>query len=160
MNIDQKKYLLTKEGISKLKEELNHLINVKRPEVIKSIQEAREQGDLSENADYDAAKNTQHEIEKRIEEIHEILNYAEIIKTKKSDELKVKVGSTVTIYDSSERKESEYEIVGEVEADPDHNKISNLSPLAKAILNKTVGTQVEIHGVEEPYKIKILKITY
>jgi transcription elongation factor GreA len=158
--MDQKKYLLTKEGIDKLKEELNHLVSVKRPEVIKLIQEAREQGDLSENADYDAAKNSQREIEKRIEEIHEILNHAEIIKTKKSDELKIKVGSLVTIYDSSEKKENTYEIVGEVEADPNHNKISNLSPLAKAMLNKTVGAQVEIHGVEEPYKIKILKIEH
>ncbi|MDR2823553.1 MAG: transcription elongation factor GreA [Mycoplasmataceae bacterium] len=156
--MEQKQYLLTQDGIDKLKEELRNLIDNKRPDVIKLIQEAREQGDLSENADYDAAKNLQAEIEGRIKEIQEILNYAQVIKEEKTDTRKVKVGSKVTIHDASEKSDFTYEIVGEVEADPDHNKISNLSPLSKAILNKTVGTTVEVHGVEEPYKIKILKI--
>jgi len=157
--MEQEKYLLTQEGIDRLNDELRNLIDVRRPAVIKLIQEAREQGDLSENADYDAAKNSQAEIEGRIKEIQNILNYAEIIKDDATtDTKKVKVGSRVTIFDLSEQKNFTYDIVGEIEADPDNNKISNLSPLAKAILNKPIYSTVEIHGVEDPYKIKIIKI--
>lgn len=156
---EQKKYLLSKEGIEKLEAELRELIDVKRPAVIKLIQEAREQGDLSENADYDAAKNQQAEIEGRIKEVQEILNYAEVIEDQPKDvNARVKIGSKVQIYDFAEKTSFTYEIVGEVEADPDNNKISNLSPLAKAILNKTIGTTVEVHGVENPYKVKVEKI--
>ncbi len=156
---EQKKYLLSQEGIDKLKAELRELIDVKRPSVIKLIQEAREQGDLSENADYDAAKNQQAEIEGRIKEVQEILNYAQVIEDQPKDSnARVKIGSKVEIYDFTEKKSFIYEIVGEVEADPDINKISNQSPLAKAILNKTIGSTVEVHGVEDPYKVKIEKI--
>ncbi|MDR2369823.1 MAG: transcription elongation factor GreA [Mycoplasmataceae bacterium] len=156
--MEQQKSLLTNEGKEKLERELRDLIDIKRPEIIKSIQEAREQGDLSENADYDAAKNRQAEIEGRIQEIQTILDHAEIIVENANDDRKVKVGSKVTIQDLSENTEHIYEIVGEVEANPDQNKISNLSPLAKSIINKTIGTTVEVHGVEESYKIKIKKI--
>jgi transcription elongation factor GreA len=158
--MEQKKYFLTESGIKKLKDELEILIEVKRPEIIKAIKEAREQGDLSENADYDAAKNTQGEIEKRIKEIQDILNYAEIINEDKTSLTKVKVGSKVTIFDFSDKHNYTYEIVGEIEADPNQNKISNLSPLAKVILDKPVNSVVEVHGVEEPYKIKIVKIQH
>jgi transcription elongation factor GreA len=158
---EQKKFLLTQEGVDKLKEELRVLIDVKRPQIIKTIQEARDQGDLSENADYDAAKNNQAEFEGRIKEINEILNYAQIIEDQPVDYSKrVKVGSKVTIHDLSDGKNFTYEIVGEVEANPEENKISNQSPLAKAILNKTVGVTTEIHGVEEPYRVKIVRIEY
>ncbi|MDR3330587.1 MAG: transcription elongation factor GreA [Mycoplasmataceae bacterium] len=156
--MEQQKSLITQEGKEKLEKELRELIDTKRPDIIKSIQEAREQGDLSENADYDAAKNRQAEIEGRIKEIQSILDHVEIITEDAKDDRKVKVGSTVTILDLSENKDYTYNIVGEVEADPNANKISNLSPLAKSILNKTVGTTVEVHGVEDPYKIKIKKI--
>lgn len=156
---EQKKFILSKEGVEKLEAELRELINVKRPTIIKLIQEAREQGDLSENADYDAAKNQQAEIEGRIKEIQNILNYAEVIENQpKNVNARVKIGSKVEIYDFAEKKNFTYEIVGEVEADPDNNKISNLSPLAKAVLNKTIGTTVEVHGVEDPYKVKIENI--
>lgn len=156
---EQKKYLLSKEGIEKLEAELKELINVKRPAVIKAIQEAREQGDLSENADYDAAKNQQAEIEGRIKEVQDILNYAQVIEDQpKEANARVKIGSKVQIFDFSEKESFTYEIVGEVEADPDNNKISNMSPLAKAILNKSIGATVEVHGVENPYKVKIEKI--
>lgn len=158
--MEQKKYFLTESGIEKLKEELKNLIDVRRPEIIKAIKEAREQGDLSENADYDAAKNSQGEIENRINEIQDILNYATIIDESKSSITKVKVGSKVTIYDFSDKHNYTYEIVGEIESDPDQNKISNLSPLAKAVLNKTVDTVAEVHGVEKPYKVKIVKIQH
>ncbi|MDR1234651.1 MAG: transcription elongation factor GreA [Mycoplasmataceae bacterium] len=156
--MEQQKNLLTQDGKEKLEHELRELIDTKRPAIIKAIQEAREQGDLSENADYDAAKNRQAEIEGRIKEIQSILDRAEIIVETTKDDRKVKVGSKVTILDLSENEDYTYEIVGEVEADPDQNKISNLSPLAKSILNKTVGTTVEVHGIEDSYKIKIKKI--
>ena len=158
-NINQKN-LLTKEGVNRLNAELRELIDEKRPAIIKTIQEAREQGDLSENADYTAAKNEQGEIEKRIQEIKDILaNYELISENKNNDENeKVKVGSKVKLLDLSDDEEVTYEIVGEVEADPDNNKISNQSPLAQAILGKTVKSIVEVRNIDNPYKVKILKI--
>ena len=158
-NINQKT-LLTREGVNKLNAELRELIDEKRPAIIKAIQEAREQGDLSENADYTAAKNEQGEIEKRIQEIKDILaNYELISDTKNNDQNeKVKIGSKVKLLDLFDNEEVTYEIVGEVEADPDNNKISNQSPLAQAILGKTVKSIVEVRNIDNPYKVKILKI--
>ena len=123
------KILLSEEGLEKLNAELRELIDVKRPEIIKAIQEAREQGDLSENADYDAAKNQQGEIEKRIQEIKNILTNYELINEANdtTSNEKVKVGSKVKILDLSDNEEYEYEIVGEVEADPDNNKIGQIA---------------------------------
>ncbi|MBQ6280190.1 MAG: transcription elongation factor GreA [Mycoplasma sp.] len=154
------KTLLTEEGLNKLNAELRELIDEKRPTIIKAIQEAREQGDLSENADYAAAKNEQGEIEKRIQEIKDILSNYELISEVKDDTSneKVKVGSKVKLLDLSNNEEVTYEIVGEVEADPDNNKISNQSPLAQAILGKNVKTIVEIRNIDDHYKVKILKI--
>ena len=154
------KVLLTKEKVTELKKELERLIQEERPKVIKAIQEAREQGDLSENADYDAAKNRQAEIEAKIKETQAILDHAEIIDDSKAKKVnKVKVGTKVKILDMSDDETYEYAIVGEVEADPDQDKISNVSPLAMAILEKDEGEIVEIKGVEKPYKVKILKIS-
>ena len=154
------KILLSEEGLEKLNAELRELIDVKRPEIIKAIQEAREQGDLSENADYDAAKNQQGEIEKRIQEIKNILTNYELINEANdtTSNEKVKVGSKVKILDLSDNKEYEYEIVGEVEADPDNNKISNMSPLAQALLGRGVEAVVEVRNIDNPYRVKILKI--
>ncbi|AIV03598.1 transcription elongation factor GreA [Candidatus Malacoplasma girerdii] len=157
--IEQNKILLSRDGLKKVQSELRELIDVKRPAIIKAIQEAREQGDLSENADYDAAKNQQGEIENRIAELKNIINKAEIIEENTSTTgTKVKIGSRVQILDLSDNEYYTYHIVGEVEADPDNNKISNQSPLAKSMLNKSVSSTIEVHGVENPYKIKILKI--
>lgn len=155
------KILLTKEKEAEIKKELERLIQEERPKVIKAIQEAREQGDLSENADYDAAKNRQAEIEARIKEYENILNFAEIIDEKSSKKVvnKVKVGTKIKILDLSDDETYEYAIVGEVEADPDQDKISNVSPLAMAVLDHEEGQIVEIKGVEKPYKVKILKIS-
>ncbi|MDR0825711.1 MAG: transcription elongation factor GreA [Mycoplasmataceae bacterium] len=155
--MENQKNLITSEGKERLQKELRFLIDVERTKNLKALQEAREQGDLSENADYDATKNRQAEIEGRIKEIQSILDHAEIIKESKDDR-RVKVGSTVTYTDLDSNKKETYEIVGEVEADAINNKISNRSPLAKAIMGKTVGAVVEIHGIEQPYKIKITEI--
>lgn len=153
------KYLLTEQGRKNLEEELRHLVDVRRPEVIKLIQEAREQGDLSENADYDAAKASQGEIESRIKEIQEILSNIEIIKESKSSEkLIVKIGTIVQIFDHQDKQKYEYEIVGAIESDPSKKKISNESPLAKAIMGKKEGDVCEIRGIEFPYNVTIKKI--
>jgi len=154
------KILLTKDKRDEIKKQYEHLINVDRPAVIKAIQEAREQGDLSENADYDAAKNRQAEIEAKIQELEHILNHAEIIDDKSSKKFNVvKVGTTVELVDLSNDEVVECSIVGEVEADPSQGKISNVCPLALAILGHSVDDIVEIKGIEKPYKAKITKIS-
>ena len=158
---DNVKYVVEtpKERADTLKVELKDLITVKSPEIIKQIQDAREQGDLSENADYDSAKNEQARLEWRIQEIEEILNRYEIIRESSSNKKIVSIGSTVKFKDLSDNKEYEYEICGSIESDPLVGKISNESPLAKAILNKTVGTKSEVRGIDKPYKVEIIKIS-
>jgi len=153
----EKKIYLTKEGLEELKKELDELINVKRPENIQAIKEARALGDLSENADYDAAKNDQAEIEGRIKRIEKMLDNVEIIEKKISDV--VSLGSTVCIkYCDDDDEEDEYQIVGSQEADPFMSKISNESPIAKAIMNKRVGDIVEVESPNGVYKIEITEI--
>ncbi len=155
--MSEKKIYLTEEGYRDLKKELDELINVKRPENIQAIKEARALGDLSENADYDAAKNDQAEIEGRIKRIEKMLENVEIIEKKSSDV--VALGSTVSIkYCDDEDETDEYEIVGSQEADPFVSKISNESPIAKAIMNKKVGDVVEVESPNGVYKIEITAI--
>ncbi|WP_425378971.1 transcription elongation factor GreA [Spiroplasma endosymbiont of Polydrusus pterygomalis] len=150
--------LLTKEGIKDLQEELDNLINVVRPEVIEELKEARAQGDLSENADYDAARNRQAEVEGRIKEIESLLTKAKEIKEVKSKTGIIKLGSTVTFTNLLINKKYELKIVGVVEANPFENTISNESPIAKAIIGKKVGDLVEIKEIQEPYKVKIITV--
>lgn len=152
-----KKIYLTQEGLEELKKELDVLINVKRPENIQAIKEARALGDLSENADYDAAKNDQAEIEGRIKRIEKMLENVEIIE--KVDTDKVTIGSTVVIrYVDDEDETDEYKIVGSHEANPFESKISNESPIAKAIMNQKVGSIVEVESPNGVYKIEITEI--
>lgn len=151
-----KKTLLTKEGLKDLQDELNDLINVKRPANLKAIKEARALGDLSENADYDAAKNVQAELEGRIKKIEKMLENYEIIE-KTSNDI-VGLGSTVNIKYIDDDEEDQYEIVGSQEADPFMSKISNESPIAKALLNKKVGDIVEVESPNGVYKIEITEI--
>jgi transcription elongation factor GreA len=150
------KNLLTGEGKASLEKELKELIEVKRGEIVKEIQIAREQGDLSENADYSSAKDEQGRIESRISEIQSILNNYEIISTAKSNT--VRVGSQVKLHNLKSGKIYEFEIVGEHEANPDENKISNVCPVAVAIIGKAAGETVQIKNVSEPYKIKIVSL--
>ena len=152
----EKKTLLTKEGLKELQDELDELINVKRPANLKAIKEARALGDLSENADYDAAKNDQAELEGRIKKIEKMLENYEIIEKKSSDV--VGLGSTVNIKYIDDDEEDEYKIVGSQEADPFMSKISNESPIAKALLNKKVGDIVEVESPNGVYKIEITDI--
>lgn len=152
---DDKVYL-TSEGFLEIEEELNHLKNVRRPEIIKALKDARALGDLSENADYDAARDEQASVEGRILELEKILEKATIIESSKDG--KVGLGSTVTIYYIDDEEEEEYMIVGSKEADPSENKVSNESPLAMAIMGASQG---EIRSVESPngkYDVKIVKV--
>lgn len=152
----EKKTLLTKEGLADLRNELDELINVKRPANLKAIKEARALGDLSENADYDAAKNDQAELEGRIKRIEKMLENYEIIEKTTSD--KVGLGSTVEIKYVDDDEVDEYKIVGSQEADPFMSKISNESPIAKALLNKKIGDIVEVDSPNGVYKIEITSI--
>jgi len=151
-----KKIYVTREGLEELKSELDYLINVRRPENITAIKEARALGDLSENADYDAARNEQAELEGRIKKLEKMLENVEIIE--KIDTDKVSIGSTVSIKYVDDDDTDEYKIVGSQEADPFMSKISNESPIAKAILNKKVGDIVEVESPNGVYKIEITEI--
>lgn len=154
---DKKKVYLTEQGYENLKKELDDLINIKRPANINAIKEARALGDLSENADYDAARAEQAEIEGRIKQVEVMLENAEIIKEASKD--KVGIGSTVAIeYLDDEDEEDEYTIVGSQEADPFAFKISNESPIAKALISKKVGDIVTVESPNGSYQVKITSI--
>jgi len=152
------KVYLTNEGFLEIEEELNHLKEVKRPEVIKALKDARALGDLSENADYDAARNEQAQIEGRILELEKILETAELIEKRDTD--KVGLGSTVTIryLDEDDDDTEEYRIVGSKEADPSNNKISNESPLAQAIMGAKAGDERTVESPRGSYRVEIVEI--
>ncbi|MBE6133518.1 MAG: transcription elongation factor GreA [Erysipelotrichaceae bacterium] len=149
---------LTKEGKAKLEAELRHLIDIDREEVKAQLKEARAQGDLSENADYDAARARQAEVEGRITEIENILANAEIIEEKKGDSKKVGLGSTVEVEYLEIGKKGTYTIVGSVESDPFQGKISNDCPLGSALIGKKEGDIIDVKG-NKPYQVKIIKLT-
>lgn len=152
------KILLTKDGVEKLREERDNLLNVVRPQVIEELQAAREQGDLSENADYDAARDKQASVEDRIKELNYMLDHYTLIDEKKGGVKRVSLGATVTIKDLDENVEEVFTIVGSIESNPAENKISNLAPLAQAIDGKKVGDIVNINTTDYQYQVEILKI--
>ena len=147
---------LTDQGFLELEEELNELKNVKRPEVIKALKEARALGDLSENADYDAARAEQALVEGRIQELEKIMENASIIEKGSTD--KVSLGTTVKIKYVEDDEIEEYMIVGSKEADPSNNKISNESPIAKAIMNSKVGEVKKVASPNGEYEVEIVEI--
>ena len=152
----EKELYLTQEGLDELKKELDELIQVKRPEVINALKDARAQGDLSENAEYDAARTEQAIVESRIKELEAMLERAVIIT--KVDTDVVSIGTKVTIEYVDDEEEEEYSIVGSSEADPFTNKISNESPIAKAIMGLKVGSVVSVESPNGKYDVKILAI--
>ena len=153
----KKEFFLTKEGYEDIKQELDDLINVKRPANIETIKEARALGDLSENADYDAARNEQAELEAKIKKLQAIIDNVKIISSVSND--KISVGNTVTIsYVDDPEEEDQYKIVGSQEADPFESKISNESPIAKALLGHAVGDIVSVESPNGSYDIKIIEI--
>jgi transcription elongation factor GreA len=139
-----KEVILTLEGLNKLEKELDNLKSVKRREVAERIKQAIEFGDISENSEYEDAKNEQAFIEGRILQLEKMLRNAKVIDDQEVDDRAVTVGCTVKLRDLENEDEFEYTIVGSAEADPSKAKISNESPVGKAILGKTVGSIVEV----------------
>ena len=153
-----KKTILTYAGLKKLEDELENLKVVKRKEVAGKIKEAREQGDLSENAEYDAAKDEQRDIEARIEELEKILKNAEVVVEDEVDLDKISIGCTVTVYDNEFEEEMEFKIVGSTEANSLEGKISNESPVGKALIGRKVDDVVEVETQAGVMEYKVLKV--
>ncbi len=154
----EKKVVLTYDGLKKLEDELQELKIVKRKAVAEKIKEARSQGDLSENAEYDSAKEEQAEIEARIITLEKMLRNAEVIDEEEIDHGVINFGSKVKVYDKEFEEEVVYLIVGSAEADPFSQKISNESPLGLALIGKTVGEEVEVATPDGTVTYKILEI--
>lgn len=157
--MEEKKKLLTYAGLKALEDELDNLKVVKRKEVAQKIKEAREQGDLSENAEYDAAKDEQREIEARIEELENILKNVEVVVEDEVDFDKINVGCKVIVQDIASEREVEFSIVGSTEVNSLRGKISNESPFGQALLGKKVGDIVEFEAPSGTFQYKVLTIS-
>ena len=156
---NQKQYPMTKEGYAKLEQELEELKTVKRPEVVEKIKIARSFGDLSENSEYDAAKDEQGFIEQDIQRIETMIRHALIIEDTGDNDV-VKIGKTVQFIELPDGDEEEYQIVGSAESDAFNGKISNESPIAKSLLGKRINDEVRVplpNGAE--MRVKITKIS-
>ncbi len=147
---------LTQAGLDELKKELDYLKLEKRPEIINALKDARALGDLSENAEYDAARTAQAEVEGRITELEAMIEKAVIIKETSTD--KVSIGSSVKLKYIEDGETEVYTIVGSMEADPFQNKISNESPIAKAIMGLKVGSKVTVESPQGKYEVEIVEI--
>lgn len=156
--MEEKKRLLTYAGLKKLEDELHDLKVNRRKEVAGKIKEAREQGDLSENAEYDAAKDEQRDIEARIEEIEKILKNAEVVVEDEVDVGKINVGCTVKVFDEEFEEEMEFKIVGSSEANSLQGKISNESPVGKALIGARVGETVTVETQAGEMQYQVLEI--
>ena len=158
MGMEAKKNILTYTGLQKLEEELQDLRINRRKEVAQKIKEAREQGDLSENAEYDAAKDEQRDIEARIEEIEKILKNAEVVVEDEVEAGKVNIGCKVKLLDLEYDEEVEYTLVGSTEVDSLKGKISNESPVGKALIGTTVGDLVSVETQVGTIEYRVLSI--
>lgn len=157
MSVNKNVFELTQQGVDEIKKELDYLINVARPNNLVTLAEARAQGDLSENADYDAARDEQAKIEARIKEIDNILKNYKLIKTDTTDA--VTIGKKVNVLFVNSNKEKEIYIVGSLEVDPFNNKFSNESPLGKALLGKREEDEFTFTSeTGKEISIKVLKV--
>lgn len=156
--MQEKKNLLTYAGLKKLEEEIHDLKVVRRKEVAQKIKEAREQGDLSENAEYDAAKDEQRDIEARIEQIEKILKNAEVVVEDEVDSKKINVGCKVLVHDMDFDEDMELQIVGSTEANSLKGKISNESPVGKALIGAKKNAVVNVELSTGIVQYKVLKI--
>ncbi|MBK67955.1 MAG: transcription elongation factor GreA [Rickettsiales bacterium] len=154
------RFPLTQEGLTKLEAELKHLKNVERPEVIEAIAEARAHGDLSENAEYHAARERQSFIEGRIQELEAVTGRAEVVDPKKLSGTTVRFGATVTVFDEETEKETTYQIVGDYEADIDNGLLSYKAPIARAVIGKEEGDSITVPSPGGERYIEILKVEY
>ena len=157
--MEAKKNILTYEGLKKYEDELHDLKVVKRKEVAQKIKEAREQGDLSENAEYDAAKDEQRDIEARIEELENILKNAEVVVETEVDADKINIGCVVKLFDFEFDEELDFSIVGSTEANSLKNKISNESPLGAALIGKKVGDVIKVETQMGEVEYKVISIS-
>ena len=155
---EAKKRLLTYAGLKAIEDELENLKVVKRKEVAGKIKEAREQGDLSENAEYDAAKDEQRDIELRIEELEKLLKNAEVVVEEEIDVNKINIGCKVKLLDVEYDEEMEFYIVGSTEANSLQNKISNEAPVGRALIGKSVGDVVDVETQAGIIQYKVLEI--
>lgn len=153
-----KKHILTYAGLKQYEDELQNLKVVKRKEVAQKIKEAREQGDLSENAEYDAAKDEQRDIELRIEELEKLLKNAEVVVEDEIDVDKINIGCKVKLLDVEYDEEMEFYIVGSTEANSLQNKISNESPVGHALMGKSAGDVVDVETQAGIIQYKVLEI--
>lgn len=158
MRQEKKVIEMTAEGKAELESEIENLRMNRRKEVAQKIKEAREQGDLSENAEYDAALEEQSEIERRIGEIEEILKYAVVVSSEGVSKDTVTLGSTVVLYDEEYEEELEYKIVGSAEADLDNNKLSQESPVGRALMGRKEGEVITAATPSGDLKFKILSV--
>jgi transcription elongation factor GreA len=156
--MEEKKNILTYEGLKRYEDELENLKVVRRKEVAEKIKEARAQGDLSENAEYDAAKDEQRDIEARIEELEKILKNAEVVVEEDVDLEKISIGCRVKIHDFDFDEDVEYKIVGSTEANSLEGKISNESPVGRALIGAKKGQTVEVETQAGTFKYKVLEI--
>ena len=156
--MDAQKHVMTYEGVKQLEEELQELQVVKRKEIAEKLKEARAQGDLSENAEYDAAKDEQRDIEARIEQIEQILKNVEVVVEEEVETDKINVGSTVTILDVEFKEKMEFKIVGSTEANILKGKISNESPVGRALIGAKVGQKVTVETESGSFVYKVLEI--
>ena len=156
--MEEKKKILTYEGLKKNEDELHELKVVRRKEVAQKIKEAREQGDLSENAEYDAAKDEQRDIETRIEELEKILKNVEVVAEEDVTSDRINIGCTVKIKDLEEGDIEEYRIVGSTEANSLQNKISNESPVGKSLIGAAVGDIVTVATPAGEFKYEVMEI--
>ena len=155
---EQQEVILTQEGFDKLEEELNYLKTEKRTEIAERIKVARGFGDLSENSEYDEAKNAQSENEQQIAELEIKIRNAKVIDSSEIDTKTVQIGNTVKLYDEEFEEEIEYTIVGSTEVNLAENKISNESPIGKALLGRKKGEVVDVDAPDGIIKFKILAI--
>ena len=153
-----KKHILTYAGLKQYEDELQNLKVVRRKEVAQKIKEAREQGDLSENAEYDAAKDEQRDIELRIEELEKLLKNAEVVVEEEIDVNNINIGCKVKLLDVEYDEEMEFYIVGSTEANSLQNKISNEAPVGRALIGKSVGDVVDVETQAGIIQYKVLEI--
>ena len=154
----EKKVLYTEEGFAKLKEEYEYLINVRRPEIKEALAVARSFGDLSENSEYDEAKDQQAKVETRIVELKSLIEHAEVVKESQMRSDVVSMGSAVKLLDLDAEEELNYVIVGSNEADPLNGKISDQSPIGTAIIGSKIGDEVTVAAPTFEYKVRILDV--
>ncbi|ASI35924.1 MULTISPECIES: transcription elongation factor GreA [Exiguobacterium] len=154
----EKQYYMTLDGKAKIENELNELKSVRRKEVVENIKIARSFGDLSENAEYDSAKEEQAMVEGRIAQLEEMLRNVAIISEEEKDISVVSIGTTVTFLILEDDEEETYTIVGSAEADPFTGKISNESPIAKSLLGHSVGEKVSVQAPGGDFAVKITSI--